>query len=242
MTNLDADYRRAVESAVVFDLEGRSLVELAGKEARSFLHNLCTADTNSLAPGQGFEAFLTTAKARVVAHLWGSYLALDADPVILLDTVPGQSAAILKHLDHYLISEQVELADRTCDFSMQRLAGPRAAEALTALGIAIPTVPLQQSRVELADLGVVFVRAHALLSVPSFDLLVSAPLKAALLQKLGGSGVMPADLATHNVLRVEAGTPEFGSDIDDSRFAMEVNRVRRRSATRRAAISARRRS
>ncbi len=206
MTYPEADYRRAVESAVLFDLAERSFVEVAGKDARSFLHNLCTADTKGLSLGQSFEGFLTTAKARVVAHLWGSYHAFDAEPVVLLDTVPGQGATILKHLDHYLISEQVELADRTNDFALLRVAGPRATEIASTL-------------------EGVFVRKQALLSVPSFDLIVPISQKAALVRKLADAGVTPADLAVHNVLRLEAGTPEFGSDIDDNRFAMEVNRV-----------------
>src|SRR5205085_797197 len=39
--------------------------------------------------------------------------------------------------------------------------------------------------------------------------------------------IPPADAAVHEMLRVEAGLPAFGSDIDEERLVMEVGRTAR---------------
>ena len=36
----------------------------------------------------------------------------------------GWARKVVKHLDHYLISEQVEIADRTAEFAHFYLSGP----------------------------------------------------------------------------------------------------------------------
>jgi folate-binding protein YgfZ len=45
-----------------------------------------------------------------------------------------------------------------------------------------------------------------------------------LLERLQSAGAVLGDAAAYRVLRVEAGLPEYGIDIDENRLAMEVNR------------------
>src|SRR5207302_10856103 len=40
------------------------------------------------------------------------------------------------------------------------------------------------------------------------------------------AGAGPAGLDTHHILRVEAGTPLYGADVDENTFAPEVGRTR----------------
>src|SRR5262249_1992340 len=84
-------------------------IEVAGPDARSFLHNLRTNDFRPLAPGDGCELFFTTHKARIVAHAVAHCLRDDA---FLLGVESDRADALFKHLNHYLISEQVELTAR----------------------------------------------------------------------------------------------------------------------------------
>lgn len=106
---------------LLFDLSNRGKIELSGPDALLFLHNLCTNDVKNLPVGAGCEAFLCTAKAKVVAHVLISHMQRADNKVVLLDFVPGMSEKVLQYLNHYLISEQVELADRTPDFAILRL-------------------------------------------------------------------------------------------------------------------------
>src|SRR5437660_407196 len=119
-------YQAACTQSVAFDLSAHTKIELSGPEARSFLHNLCTNDVKNLAEGSGCEAFLTTAKARVVTHGFLGHFRFGDRQALLIDTVPGQADALARHLKHFIVSEQVEIADRTEDLAMHRVVGPAA--------------------------------------------------------------------------------------------------------------------
>ncbi len=221
-------YRAACEGAALFDLSARGKIELAGPEARLFLHNLCTNDVKNLAPGAGCEAFLCTAKARVVAHVLVGCFRLDGKEVILLDCEPGHAEKILQHLHHYLISERVELADRTRDFGLLRLVGPQGAALLTKLfGGRLPDQDLHHVAVAfgspLNDL--LCLRRQPCLGLPALDLICPSGAAPQLWETLTKGGAVPACGDTHEILRVEAGTPVFGVDIDDNRLVMEVGRT-----------------
>src|SRR5438270_9115653 len=152
----------SLEYIALFDLSDHGKIELAGPDARIFLHNLCTQDVKDLPVGASCEAFLTTTKARVIAHVWITHRESN---ILWLDMIAGQAEKVLKHFDHFLISEKVELADRTREYGMLRLVGPQASDLLTRLAIS-PT------------------RRHRLLAMDCFDLICSIAEFAALRQRL----------------------------------------------------------
>jgi folate-binding protein YgfZ len=197
------DYKAATEGVALFDLSQYGKIELAGRDARSFLNNLCTQDVAKLSVGAGCEAFLTTNKARVIAHVW---ITQREENVLWLDMVAGQAEKVLQHLNHYLISEQVELTNRTGEFSLLRLVGPKTAEFLS--GLAIPPS-----------------RRHRLLALDAVDLFCPSADFASLRQRLVEGGAVPANSETYQILRIEAGLPEYGIDIDENRLAIEVGRT-----------------
>src|SRR5262249_9129571 len=143
--DLLTEFRQAKTAAVMFDVSSRGKVEVAGPDAARFLHNLSSNDVLHLAPGTGCEAFLTTAKAKGVAHLWVWHLpAADGRDACGLDLAPGMAPKVIQHLDYYLISEQVELPDQTAAFSQYHVAGPRAAEVLAGIAPDLPPLHAAQ--------------------------------------------------------------------------------------------------
>jgi folate-binding protein YgfZ len=187
----------------VFDLSSYGKIELAGPDARIFLHNLCTQDVKNLAVGTSCEAFLTNPKARVIAHVW---ITCRQEDDVWLDMVAGQADKVMQHLDHYLISERVELFDRTKEYSLLRLVGAEASALLSRRSI----TPM---------------RRHRLLGLDGYDLFCPVGDCEGLRQSLVNAGAAPGDAAAYQTLRIEAGLPEYGIDIDENRLAMEVNRT-----------------
>jgi folate-binding protein YgfZ len=222
------EYRTTVEAASIFDVSPRGKVEVSGPDAPTFLHNLCTNDVVNLPLGGGCEAFFTTAKAKVVAHalIYHVRVAGGRD-ALWLDVAPGQAVPLIRHLDHFLISEQVEFSDRTPDFAQFHLAGPRAADVLAAaLGEPVPDLgPLQHMERTFGEAATCHVRRHDPLGVPGYDLVCLRPRAVEVWERLRAAGARPAGVDTYEVLRVEAGTPEFGKDIDENRFVVEVGRA-----------------
>src|SRR5262245_30277241 len=85
-----AEYNEARAGAVLFDLSPRGKVEVSGPDGRTFLHNLSTNDVKNLPAGAGCEAFLATAKAKVVAYLT-LWLLPEETLSFWLDLAPGTS-------------------------------------------------------------------------------------------------------------------------------------------------------
>ncbi len=204
------------ENDLFFDLSDAAKIEVAGPDARSFLHNLCTQDVKNLPVGGVAEAFLTTNKARIIAHIWITHREPD---VLWLDAAAGQADKIFQHLNHYLISEKAELTDRTSEFGLLRLIGPKAAEIAGPDAAALK--PLQALMIP----GVGMVRRHNLLACDGFDYFCPAADTAALTQRLIGAGAVAGDESAYEILRIEAGLPAYGSDLDESRLAMEAGRT-----------------
>src|SRR4051794_13807287 len=63
-----AEYEKTRAAASLFDISDRGKVQATGKDAASFLHNLCTNDVASMPLGAGCEAFFCNPKAKVIAH------------------------------------------------------------------------------------------------------------------------------------------------------------------------------
>jgi glycine cleavage system T protein len=224
-----AEYRNARERAALFDVSDRSKVELTGPEAVSFLQNLSTNDIASLPVGAGCEIFLTNAQARVVAHALVYRLLLHDDREALwLDAVPGLAEKIIKHLDHYLISEQAEFADRTGQFAQVQLAGPEAKAVLEkALAIEVPDLDeLQHMMRTFGTDATCHIRRHSPIGVPGYDITCLAARAPAVWETLTRAGAAPAGLAAYELLRVEAGTPVYGKDMDEANLALEVGRTK----------------
>jgi folate-binding protein YgfZ len=223
------EYQAALERAAVFDVSCRSKVELAGPDARAFLHNVCTNDVKNLPLGAGCEAFLITAKGKILAHVLVGHYHQPDQSVIWLDTVADQAPIIGAHLDHYLISEQVELADRTEVFGLFHLCGPKAGAILQSIaGEDFAQLPaLGSCGLEWPCDGRPWcnVRRNAAVGVDGYDLFFPAGRSLELWKLLRDGGAVPAGMDAYETLRIEAGMPEFGPDFDGQRFVMEVGRT-----------------
>jgi folate-binding protein YgfZ len=218
--SLDEEYQRAWHHAVLFDCSGRGKITLSGADAPRFLHNLCTNDILGLPPRAGCETFLTTNKAKAIAYLLVFH---QVEPDRLwIDTDAGRAEVVYRHLDRYLISERVEIADWTNDYAQWYVVGPQALDAVNSL-CALPTEPGPLQEILLRE-GVWARRRDLMPSLPGFDLICPVEKVAAYQEQLARQGASLAGHRTYEVLRVEAGLPVFGADIDEERMVVEVGR------------------
>jgi folate-binding protein YgfZ len=221
------EYQATCDDVSLFDVSHHGKVAVIGADARSFLHNLCTNDVNKLPIGTGCEAFLTTSQAKIVAYVLIHHLPQqDGQEQFLLDVGPSLAEQVVKHLDRYLISERLEIIDRTHDLIELHIAGPRAREVLDlAAGQHIPELAeLHHCSYALSSVSCHLFR-HDPLGLPGYDLVCARHDAGKVRQELITAGATPAGLEAYNILRVEAGTPVFGVDINDTNLPQEVGRV-----------------
>ena len=205
-TQTEAERAAARSSAAVFDLSHRGQVELTGADAVAFLHNLCTNDIKNLKPGNACEFFLTDNKARVVAHGVAHRLLPAEPPVLWLDFDRGSAAKTVAHLNRFVVSEQVEIADRSGALALLHVCGPKA-EAV--LGERVPDSFLIDR-----------------LALPGFDLLCPRDASESLCNELVKKGAMAAGAEAFEILRIEAGVPVDDIDIGAERFVVETGRIK----------------
>lgn len=82
---------------------------VTGKDRAKYLHNFCTNQIKELPSGKACEAFFCDVKARVIAH--GYVLAFDETLEIWM--LGGDEAGVLKHLNRYIITEDVTITSVT---------------------------------------------------------------------------------------------------------------------------------
>ena len=127
----------------------------------------------------------------------------------------------MAHINHFVVSEQVEIFDRTGAVAQLHLCGPQATAILEAM---VPTLqPLEHLQHTAVD-SLRIVR-HDRLGLPGYDLICPASDAAGLMDRVVKAGGVLAGSATFNILRIEAGIPMDGIDIDAERFVVEVGRT-----------------
>lgn len=204
-----------MNSTLLFDRPGSVLIEVLGKDAASFLHNLSTNDIKSLPVGQGCEAFFCTHTARVIGH--GIVTRVEAER-IWIDADAEQRGTLFKHLDKHFISEQIELSDRSAEFGFLRIAGENASALLPEVAT-LPPLHIAQIEPEI------WCRRFSGWNIPTFDVIATPAKIAELRQRMLDAGAIVGDGTQAEMLRIESGWPKYGVDMDGERFVVELDRI-----------------
>jgi folate-binding protein YgfZ len=99
---------------------------VTGKDRVKYLHNFCTNNVKELSSGNACEAFFCDVKARVIAH--GYVLAFDDCHEFWM--LAGDEAGILKHLNRYIITEDVTVRSATETTTAVAAIGTTSAQLL----------------------------------------------------------------------------------------------------------------
>ncbi len=216
--DLLAEYRAARHGVALADLSHQGALLVSGPDRTPFLQNLISNDLNLLTETQGIYSALLSAKGRVIADFF-IYSQPDAY-LIELEWVPAQT--LLTHLLRYRFRSKVTFS--TPPWGKLLLAGPRAGALLAAfLGVPPPTAAarscFQPPPLPLAIRRAIACESDALLYLPEARL----PEVWGRLLTLGATdGVRPIGQTTLETLRIEAGRPRHGADMDDQTLAIEA--------------------
>ncbi len=211
---------RAVRAAVgVIDRSYIGVVEASGRDRVSFLNGMLTNDVKRLTPGQGCGAAFLDAHGKVQALL--TVLAL-ADRLLLI-LPSGTAATLCEGLEKYHFAERIEMRDASEEFATFVLAGPGTAAAVERLtGAALPDAPWQHAEATLAGAAVRLARGSGETGSTEAWVLARRGDGTAVLEAIVAAGARPVGLDALDVLRVEAGTPWFGHDLDQTTLLPEL--------------------
>jgi tRNA-modifying protein YgfZ len=231
-----AEYRAARHGAVVVDRADRALLRVHGREPVKMIQGLVTNDVT--APERnGVYAGLLTPKGKLVADL--RVLRRDGELLLELDAAAVQAA--VAHLRHYVPPLFARVEEVTAAHAVLGVYGPGARGVVeTALGAALPA-PLpedswagsrfgaaagadgggESAAVAGASAAVLAVRACSY-AEDGYDLIAPAAAREPLRQALVEAGGVPAGHGTLEALRIEAGIPRWGAELDESVIPLEA--------------------
>jgi folate-binding protein YgfZ len=212
-----------------FALPDRGVIRVRGADRVRWTNGMVSNDVARLAPGptsSGCHALLLTAQGRIVAEL---HVLARADELWLelaRDAVPD----VLKRLERYVISDDVALGDASDAFGRFALEGPRAADVLARAANA-PIALAPDSGVELAIAGAtVTACAWGWSGEVAYQLFAPAAAAEAVARAIavaGGTDLERGDPETLDVLRIEAGVPRQGAELNEDVLPAETGLIGR---------------
>ena len=208
---LDAQYRQLREECGLLDRSGRGAIAVLGPDGAEYLQGQLTNDVEALAVGEGQYAALLDRKGHMQSDM--RVLRLDEDEV-WIDTEPGATDAVVRHLAIYKIGREVEIAQPGDEVAILSLLGPAAGE-LAGTGPLAPEHAHREARV-----GGVDCRAAA--TDLGIDLICAASRAQDVAGALIEAGAAPVSEPAAEILRVESGRPRFGHEMSAATIPQEA--------------------
>lgn len=209
-----SEQERAVRAgAGLVDRSARGKLALSGGEAKSFLQGQVTQDVVALEPGTGAYAAFLTNKGKML----GDLRVLDAGDELLLDTERVALQALFTMIRRYSLGFDAELHRRTLERGLLSLVGPQARALLGDAAAGLGTAEHDHVAAEVDGIAVRLIATHE-----GVDLLVDSARTAELAAALEARGATPVAEQVAEALRVEAGRPRYGLDLDEGTIPQEA--------------------
>jgi len=207
--SLAAADRLATEEVALVDRCARGKLALTGAQAAEMLNGQVSNDVEALGPGDGCYAALLTNKGKMLADL----RVLRTDGELWLDTERVTLQVLFDALRRGVVGWQAQLHKRTLQQALLSLVGPGAAAA-AGVEAAWPRDEHANREARIGGAPVVLVAT---------DLGVDVVCAAEDAERVRAALAAPeVPEAAAEVLRVEAGRPRYGIDVDDATIPQEA--------------------
>lgn len=202
----------------MFDVSHMTLLELTGPDAASYLRHLLANDVSKLkTPGKALYSVMLDEQGGVIDDLI-VYAPTTQQPELWRVIVNcGTHDKDLAWMQRQAASFRVSLKERT-DLAMVAVQGPQARATVAGLlggasAEAIAALPVFQGFEAGADW---FIARTGYTGEDGLEIILPGAEAPAFWRKLLAAGVLPCGLGARDTLRLEAGMPLYGNDMDES--------------------------
>jgi len=206
--------------AGVLDLSSGGRILVAGSEAVMFLNGLVTNDVKTLERNSWMPAAFPNVQGRLLA----SVRILNQEQGFLIDTETATRPKVLQLLDRFTLAGDFRVSDLSDESSMVSVQGHKAPDVMRSI-FGEAGAGITDREVTTTTWGghqVTIIRAtHT--AEDGFDLFLDAGDASGLRAALIAAGAAPVSEETAEVLRIEAGIPRYGVDMDESTVVTETN-------------------
>lgn len=222
-TDPDQEHHAVRQGVGVVDLSYRGRLRLTGGDRATYLHRIISNDVEGLSVGAGNYATILTNRGKIIADM-NVYVFEDS---IGIETNTETTSSLYQELDKYLIADDVAIEDFTEHTGVVGVHGPKSAELVQEVcGFDVRNLPAYHSLVDEIDgRRIICVRANETGEV-GYNLCTASEstewLWDTILTKGRAFGAESVGLTALNSLRIEAGIPRYGAELDDSIFPGEA--------------------
>ena len=210
----------------VRDLGFRARISLAGSDRVRWMNGMVTNNIRDLAAGRGVYAFLLNPQGRIL----GDMLVFNEGETLTVETDRSQVEKILATFDHYIIMDDVEVANISENWTAVGVAGPKARAVLKAVGIEVPGMePLQtyaaRCNCDCDCVQCTVVRGEDA-QYESYEIWLAPKDVFATWRALVSAGATPVGSEALEIQRIVAGVPLYGVDIRERDLPQETEQMR----------------
>lgn len=215
------EYRAAHTAAAVVDRSGRALVRVFGRDPVKMIDGLLTNDVATAPEGQGVYGALLTPKGKMVADV---RVFRQPDGELMLDADGQARENVLDHLRRFVPPLFARFEDVSGSHGVLGVFGPSARDVVEqALDRTLPgTLPEDGFVLQPLDGARVLVARTLYAGVDGYDMIAPVAGLARLWDRLVAAGARPIGHAALEVLRIEAGRPRWGAELDENVIPLEA--------------------
>ncbi|MDH3206960.1 MAG: hypothetical protein OEO79_10125 [Gemmatimonadota bacterium] len=222
-----AEYEAATRAVAVFDRSHRTRLIVSGRAPGKMLNGVITGTMPTA--GRATYHTVLTPKGKMITDLWATLLGEEETAGYLLDVPVAGRKGLLALFAKVLPPRFAAVRDVTADTAMISVVGPAAPDFVSRLALGGELSPDQLGALEEGDWhaagsppdGLIVTRTA---EVAPLAYSVQGPAEAvvSLWTALVEDGARPAGLGVWSTLRVEAGRPTFGTDMDEDTIPIEA--------------------
>ena len=226
-----AEFQALLSGCGLFDLSSRAKIAVTGGDRVRWLNGMVSNNVRDLATGHGVYAFMLNAQGRIQADLY-FYQRGDS---LLVDTELSQRERVLQLFDHYIIADDVEIADISDKLTAIGLAGPESRHMLERAGIAVPDLaPLEfcspKCDCSCGCLQCTLAKGDDAAGT-SYEIWLTPDQRKPTWDALVAAGATAVGASALELRRISFGIPRYGLDIRERDLPQETGQARALSFT-----------
>lgn len=212
---------RAVRNHVgIFDISHMGRIQVTGEGATAMLQWLTSNDVTALSPSEAQYSLLTNPEGGIIDDII-VYRAGAEDYLVVINA--GNTAKDLAWIAQHTPAA-VRVEDNTLQTAMVAVQGPQAPALVAELADRPALLELgrfQYERGQISGVPATFCRT-GYTGEDGFEVIVPAEQAEAVWDALVAGGAMACGLGARDALRIEAGYPLYGHEIDDTTSPVEA--------------------
>jgi len=209
-------------TAVLLDGESHDVLGAGGNDRVSFLHRITSGRIAGLEVGEGGQTLLLEVRGHVLASL----CVFVCEARVRLLAAYGQGTEVAAGLSRYAVMDDFQIA-LEADLATLAVLGPKAVQALGAVGVELPPAFAQAPLLSHADVagaafGPLWVARSRACGSDGLLVVAARPARQMLVEALHSQGTRSLSPETAEGLRIVALEPASGKEITPDHFPVEV--------------------